>query len=308
MLRRLRMSRLITAGLASVLVASSALGADTSAPTSAGANKPAKLEQVPGSDLKRVILTPKAAERLAIQTAPVREEPVMRWLTVAAEVEVMTSDQTAFASVTQGPTGTPTATDAPPLRVTVPRPDSLDKMIGQVIPMLSLASKDDDDDDDDDDKHDVTGSIDDAVNDNKDTPPVVFVMPTNGIQGAKRLRAKLIEPAPSTDAGAAPQAHYLVDVSGQHRLRPGQRVNVRIPQPGSGTPQKVIPHSAVIYDTQGNAWTYVTPEPLTFIRHPINVEYVQGDTAVLKEGPAVGTLVVTAGAAELLGVEQKFGH
>jgi hypothetical protein len=301
---RCKISALITAGVASLLVASSSLAADSSAPASAGANKPAKLEQVPGSDLKRVILTPKAAERLAVQTTPVREEPVMRWLTVAAEVEVMTSDQTAFASVTQGPTGTPTATDAPPLRVTVPRPDSLDKMIGQVIPMLSLASKDDDDDDDDDDKHDVTGSVDDA----KGTPPVVFIMPTNGTQGAKRLRAKLIEPAPSTDAGAVPQAHYMVEVSGQDRLRPGQRVNVRVPQPGSGALQKTVPYSAVIYDTHGNAWTYVTPEPLTFIRHPINVEYVQGDTAVLKEGPAVGTPVVTAGAAELLGVEQKFGH
>jgi hypothetical protein len=91
-------------------------------------------------------------------------------------------------------------------------------------------------------------------------------------------------------------------------LRPGQRVKVRVPQPGSGTPQKVIPHSAVIYDAWGKAWTYTNPEPLVFIRHAVTVESIQDDIAILTDGPAIGTPVVTAGAPELLGVEQKFGH
>ena len=51
------------------------------------AEEPAKLEEIPGSPLKRVVLTPKAAERLAIATEPVREEPVARWMMVNGEVE-----------------------------------------------------------------------------------------------------------------------------------------------------------------------------------------------------------------------------
>src|SRR5215210_4655990 len=38
--------------------------------------KPAKVEKIDGSQFNRVVLTEKAAQRLAIQTAPVREEQV----------------------------------------------------------------------------------------------------------------------------------------------------------------------------------------------------------------------------------------
>ncbi|OGG80203.1 hypothetical protein A3A39_02950 [Candidatus Kaiserbacteria bacterium RIFCSPLOWO2_01_FULL_54_13] len=53
-----------------MFVASSALAAETS--------KPSRLEAIPGSDLKRVILTAKAAELLAIETDVVREESLTR--------------------------------------------------------------------------------------------------------------------------------------------------------------------------------------------------------------------------------------
>jgi hypothetical protein len=99
------------------------------------------------------------------------------------------------------------------------------------------------------------------------------------------------------------------EVSGaDHGLRPGQRVQVRVPHPDSGKLQKVIPYAAVLYDPHGNTWTYTNPEPLVFVRHRIDVEFIEGDRAVLREGPATGTTIVTAGAAELFGVEQKFGQ
>ena len=44
------------------------------------------------------------------------------------------------------------------------------------------------------------------------------------------------------------------------------------------------------------------------MRNRIDVDLIEGCRAVLKEGPAAGTAVVTAGAAELLGIEQKFGQ
>jgi hypothetical protein len=48
---------------------------------------------------------------------------------------------------------------------------------------------------------------------------------------------------------------------------------------------------------------YTNPEPLVFLRSPITIDYIDGDLAVLSEGPAVGTAVVTLGAAELFGTE-----
>jgi hypothetical protein len=41
----------------------------------------------------------------------------------------------------------------------------------------------------------------------------------------------------------------------------------------------------------------------TYERKPITVTEIDGTTALLSAGPAVGTAVVTVGAAELLGTE-----
>jgi hypothetical protein len=67
--------------------------------------------------------------------------------------------------------------------------------------------------------------------------------------------------------------------------------------------RKVIPYSAVIYDLTGQAWTYVNTAPRTYVREPITIDYSKGATTVLKDGPAVGTAVVSVGAAELFGAE-----
>jgi hypothetical protein len=70
----------------------------------------------------------------------------------------------------------------------------------------------------------------------------------------------------------------------------------------SGT-HKVIPYSAVVYDTDGSTWTYVEGAARTFMRNRITVADIEGYTAVLTKGPAVGAQVVTVGAPELLGAE-----
>jgi uncharacterized protein YbaA (DUF1428 family) len=51
--------------------------------------EPVILEPIEGTELNRVVLTESAAERLDIQTAPVREEQVERKRTLGAEVEVV---------------------------------------------------------------------------------------------------------------------------------------------------------------------------------------------------------------------------
>jgi hypothetical protein len=69
-----------------------------------------------------------------------------------------------------------------------------------------------------------------------------------------------------------------------------------------------IPYAAVLYDPNGETWTYTNPEPLVFVRAPINVVRIDGSRAVLSKGPAAGTQVVTVGAAELLGSEYEVGE
>jgi hypothetical protein len=71
---------------------------------------------------------------------------------------------------------------------------------------------------------------------------------------------------------------------------------------------KVVPYAAVLYDANGDTWVYTSPEPQVFIRHKVTVEYIDGDQAVLSDGPPVGTPVVTVGAAELFGTEFEIGH
>lgn len=76
----------------------------------------------------------------------------------------------------------------------------------------------------------------------------------------------------------------------------------------SPSPRKVVPYAAVLYDAYGNTWVYTRPEPQSFLRHQIVVDYIEGDLAVLSNGPPMGTEVVTVGGAELFGTEFEVGH
>lgn len=70
-----------------------------------------------------------------------------------------------------------------------------------------------------------------------------------------------------------------------------------------GAQRLVVPYAAVIYGLEGETWTYTSPESLVFVRFPIDIDYIDGDMAVLLDGPAVGTEIVTVGVAELYGAE-----
>ena len=74
----------------------------------------------------------------------------------------------------------------------------------------------------------------------------------------------------------------------------------------NGIQRKVIPYAAVLYDTEGNTWTYTSPQALVFMRHRIVVDYIDGELAVLSDGPRTGSSVVTVGAQELYGSELEF--
>jgi len=65
----------------------------------------------------------------------------------------------------------------------------------------------------------------------------------------------------------------------------------------------VVPWSAILHDTTGGAWVYENIAPQQYARRRVEVRRVVNSRAVLARGPAVGTKVVTAGAAELFGTE-----
>lgn len=69
---------------------------------------------------------------------------------------------------------------------------------------------------------------------------------------------------------------------------------------GRGT---VIPYAALIYDSEGLAWVYTNPSPLTFQRAEVVVDRVIGDEVWLTDGPAAGTRVVTVGSTQVYGAE-----
>lgn len=73
------------------------------------------------------------------------------------------------------------------------------------------------------------------------------------------------------------------------------------------SPREVIPYSALIYDLNGGTWIYVSPSPLTYVREPVTVDYIEGDMVVLAAGPAAGTEVVTIGVPELYGADTGIG-
>jgi len=70
-----------------------------------------------------------------------------------------------------------------------------------------------------------------------------------------------------------------------------------------GSPYKTIPYAAVMYGLEGETWAYTNPESLVYVRQAILIDHIDGDVALLAEGPEVGTPVVTTGASLLYGAE-----
>jgi hypothetical protein len=248
--------------LAILFVAGLQLVACRSAPaTAAGSGAPARLESIEGSDLKRVVLTEKAAERLAIQTATVREEPVARTRVIGGQV--VSSVSGAVLRVRATPDDLQKVDRLQPARV---RP--LGPRNGFVPAAARLAAPG----------------------------------PTRS-----GLIARASEPPAGTAADPADPALYYVVDGAEHGLAVGQRVLLELPLSGGEPLRKVVPYSAVFYDVRGDSWTYTQPAPLTFVRHRVTVDYIDGDRAVLSDGPPAGTEVVTVGATELSGTEVTGG-
>lgn len=226
----------------------------------AGTHEPATLEQIEGSDVTRIILTPKAAERVGIETVAIRDEVVYRKRVVGgAVVAALEATATAVAqkSATSGPQS--------------------------VWVQVALNQSD-------------LSKVDRRI-------PVRIFLPRAG-EGSAGFTARLVSMPAQTNP---PSALYFMPDAAGHGLVQGMRVRVELSLMGSGTRRKVVPYSAVLYGLNGETWAYTSPKPLVFVRRPIKVDYVDGDLAILSDGPTSGTRIVTVGVAELFGTEYGVG-
>ncbi len=71
---------------------------------------------------------------------------------------------------------------------------------------------------------------------------------------------------------------------------------------------RVIPHSALLYLADGKTWVYAEESPLTYVRAPVEVDWIDGARVILKSGPPTGSAIVTTGSVELFGEEFGIGH
>ena len=227
---------------ASLLIASCAKAPD------AAPDVAATLEASDGTGIARVILTADAAERLGIETVPVRSEEVVRTHRFGAEV-------------VDRPAGTAIGSD---WWVQVDLTEGELETIDLALPGLVFALDDE--------------------------------------PGSSGLTARPAQPGSGRSSASD---GVLYAVKGGTRLSPGTRVLIELSQ--AGTERLIVPYSSVVYDPQGQTWTYTNPEPLVFTRVRISIEYVAGDEAILSDGPPPGTNVVTVGTAELSGFENGIG-
>jgi hypothetical protein len=230
-----------------------------------------RLESIPGSEAKRVILTAKALERLGIETGKVSEQPIVRKRMVGGLVTPAPRNEEPAAGA--GFAGFGRAPAAPAAPTT--------KGLAWVLVTLSAAEWE---------------SL------AKDKPARLLPLSTREGFG-KEILARPSGMAPIEDMRRSMLRAYYVVTGDEYGLALNKRMRVELQLSGSDEKHRVVPYGAVYYDAKGTPWVYLNPEPLVFERRRIAVERIVGELAILAEGPAVGTTVVTVGAPLLYGAE-----
>lgn len=134
----------------------------------------------------------------------------------------------------------------------------------------------------------------------------VEVVSLGAAPGVTGRTATPIAAPPTADLATAGVDLFYRLANADASLRPGQRVSVRVPL-AAGAEQLVVPRGAVLFDALGGTWVYEARDGGVFVRQRITLIDTIGETAVLGQGPAPGTRVVTTGAAELFGTEFGVG-
>ena len=269
------------------------------------AAKPAgvKFETIPGSSVKRIMLSQRAAERLGIATGKVSMEVVTREQLVSGIVTPPLGGMTeprpgggggfgGFGPPSAGGKAAPPAfggfqSVASPAAVAAAPQPNLPKSVlpanGDAWVAVSLSKRE-------------WERLD------KDKPARILPIGTRE-QTVKNTVGKPVAIAPIEDVRRSMLTVFYVVPGNDHGLALNKRMRVELPMTGVEEKQKVIPYSALYYDAKGVGWTYVTTKPLTYERQRVTVERIVGNLAVLSDGPDIDTPVVTVGAALLFGTE-----
>ncbi|MDQ2941435.1 MAG: HlyD family efflux transporter periplasmic adaptor subunit [Chloroflexota bacterium] len=295
---------------------------------------PAVVAPLGDSGVNRVTLTDRAAARLGIKIAAVRDAVVGR--TRVAPAEVVTSAVAASLAATAPDAGTISAPEGGSLPAVGTRLRAGDTVllwralvaVGGQTPATEIKAP----------KDSVLVRLDVAAGQIVAAGQALFQLtdPTemwvrvplsdNDLKKVDRQQAARVfvgtggtgpglsaHVVASPGSGDAPDGYtqaalYYVPDRKDHGLTLGERARVELPLVGTGIHRPVIPYEAVLYDLTGGSWIYTNPQPLVFVRARVEIDYVEADQAVLASGPAIGTAIVTTGAAELHGAEFGVGE
>ena len=114
------------------------------------------------------------------------------------------------------------------------------------------------------------------------------------------------EPAPPASlqqVAGATVPNIVLTPAGAHRIGL-KTAQVRAGAVGEAT----FPYSALLYEANGTTAVYVANGRLTYTRHLVVVASINGTQVTVRSGVMPGMHVVTAGAEELLGVQNGVGE
>ncbi len=254
----------------------------------AAGDKPVSFEEMPDSQIKRVILSARAAERNGIETGVIDIQKIVLRQMVGGRVVPPVVNEAQDNKLVGGTFGGFQTAAADSQTVTI-QPAS-----APAVPDLTEAWVV------------VTLSPDEWQRVSKDSP--VRLLPLDTREG---FETELLAIPAGFDPLEDPKrtmlnAYYMLP-GPDHGLTLNQRVRVEMELIGTDEEHMVAPYSSIYYDGTGNAWVYTNPEPLVYERRPVTVDRIVGDRAILSEAPPVGSTVVTVGAALLYGAEVVFG-
>ena len=310
-----------------------AQGAQPAAAGPARDPTPVTLEKVPGTGVKRVTLSPRAAERLGLRTGVISEETIVRRQMVSGlvtsragagqlaghapgqlaglaagqaqqpppRIRAQQAGAGLFSGFAQAARPLPIAQAAPP-----PRATPAMTLQGGAAPLPRVAEQ----------PAPATAPPLPLLEDAwvlvtlssgewerlaQDKPARLLPLLTREARPAMTALPSGVPPA--EDFKRSMLSLYYVVAGKDHGLTLNSRMRVELEVAGGAETHKVVPYGAVYYDGKGNPWIYVRTRPLTFERQRISVERIEGDKALLSAGPPSGTTIVTVGAALLYGSE-----
>ncbi|HVF13067.1 MAG TPA: hypothetical protein VM942_00640 [Acidimicrobiales bacterium] len=136
---------------------------------------------------------------------------------------------------------------------------------------------------------------------------VAIVLALSACAKVEAPAAKAKEPVTVEKIAGTDLSRMTLDPRAAERIGVETRPVGVLPGPDGQAGRTTIPYGALLYDAKGTTFVYTNPEPLVFVRHPVVVDVVTGDTAMLTTGPPQNTSVVSVGGAELVGIEFGVG-